>query len=538
MIQTYKPIKALKTLVLIIFSHILLGCNSSQIPYVTTPKIHHTNTEHTTLGMKAKKIQGSRISDSTVYLVSEGTEAFLIRMALLRLAEHSVDLQYFVWKSDLIGKMLFHNILLAADRGVQVRILLDDITLDTKTKKILYALAQHKHIEVRIYNPISTNKIRALGALFSVKRINRRMHNKSFTADGQYTIVGGRNIETNYFTADIKSNYADLDLVSVGPIVKKVNTQFNIYWNSGIAIPVKLFKDNKHNIDTLSAARKKLNDFVYKNKNSVYTLEVKQSKMYTRIINDIDGVKKDKLYKGKATIVYDDPQKTLGKTKEETVYLTTLMQPYIDKVQHSLDLISPYFVPGSRGIKNLADMVKRGIKIRVITNSLSSTDGYMAQSGYARHRLALLKAGVELYELKAEAKTEVSHLLKQSAKTRNALHAKIYIFDKKEVYIGSFNIDPRSANLNTELGIVCTMPNMAAYIAKTLFDENIKYETYKVVLVKKDILINKQTIPRGTIVWIETLGDKKIYHTTQPQTTTWQRFNEKIYSLLPIESQL
>ena len=530
--------KTIKILVLILLSFMLVACTSSKIAYVPTPSYSFIHTDHTTLGRKAKKIQGNTVSDSTVYLVSEGTEAFLTRMALLKLAERSVDMQYFIWKSDLVGKILFQGIIHAADRGVRVRLLLDDITLDAETKKILYAIDQHKHIDVRIYNPVSTKKLRVLDALIDPKRINRRMHNKSFTADSQYTIVGGRNIETNYFSANARSNYADLDLITVGPVVKKVDTQFNVYWNSKISVPIKLFAESQHRANTLQSVKKELAYFAKKNQNSVYALDIKHSKMYRRVMNGIAGVKTHKLYRGKASVVYDNPKKTLGKTKDETVYLTTQMRPHIEKVKHSLELISPYFVPGKEGREYLAHMVKRGIKVRVITNSLSSTDGFMAQSGYARHRLELLKAGVELYELKAEAKSKVSHSLKQSAKAKSALHAKTYIFDRKEVYIGSFNLDPRSANLNTELGIVCTMPKMAEYIAGTLFDDTLKDTSYKVVLLSAKKIINKRTIPKGKMVWIETKNGKEIYHTTQPQTTAWRRFNEKIYSILPIESQL
>ena len=153
----------------------------------------------------------------------------------------------------------------------------------------------------------------------------------------------------------------------------------------------------------------------------------------------------------------------------------------------------------------------------------------MAQSGYARHRLKLLKSGVELYEIKAEAKSKVSHALKQSAKAKSALHAKTYIFDRKEVYIGSFNLDPRSANINTELGVVCAMPKMAAYITSTLFDDKLKDTTYKVVLLSEEKIINNRTIPKGKIVWIETKEGKEIYHTTQPETSTWRRFNYQRY---------
>jgi len=425
----------------------------------------------------------------------------------------------------------------AAERGVRIRMLLDDITLDSETKAIIFAMDQHQNIDVRIYNPVSASGYPLFAAITDIYRINRRMHNKSFTVDSQYTIVGGRNIENNYFSANTRSNYADLDIVSVGPIVAEVDKQFDFYWNSSLAVPANVFSGYDSHKSRYSEVQKELSDFMLSMHNSDYVLDIKSSEIY-QYMNEDSGVNPKLLYKGKAHVIYDDPEKTLGKSELETTYMISLMRPYVEKIENTLELISPYFVPGVEGTEYLVDMVKRGVKVRVITNSLASTDGIMAQSGYARHRIAMLKGGVELYEFKPRAKSKASRSLRRSAEAKSALHAKTYIFDRKEVYIGSFNFDPRSAQINTELGVICEVPEMAEFIAAELFDKTIQQTAYKVELIVENENIEGVPVAQQKVVWIETVDGKEIRHLTQPETSAWRRFNLKIYSILPIESQL
>lgn len=485
-----------------------------------------TNTEQTWLGKTASHIQADNSENSSMYLITEGTDAFLTRMALLSKAERSVDVQYFIWKADIIGKLLMHRMLEVADKGVRVRILLDDLSLNSETKAILFAMDHHSNIEVRIYNPFSASGYKARAALTDTARINRRMHNKSFTVDSQYTVVGGRNIEENYFSANVRSNYADLDIVAVGPVVAGVNKQFDIYFNSPLAIPGYVFDDHKRHKDRLAEVKKELDDYVISVQDSNYAQDIKNSAMYQNIVNGLANKKENFFYQGKAHVIYDSPDKTLGKSALETTYMLAMLQPHLNKINNTLELISPYFVPGDEGTEHLLELVKKGIKVRVITNSLASTDGIMAQSGYARQRYNLLKGGIELYELKPKAKSKASRSLSRSAKAKSALHAKTYIFDRQEVYIGSFNFDPRSAKINTELGVVCEIPEMAQFIATELFDKKIRETTYKLALQDDEV------------VWLETENNQVIVHEVQPETSWWRRFNLNVYSILPIESQL
>jgi putative cardiolipin synthase len=352
------------------------------------------------------------------------------------------------------------------------------------------------------------------------------MHNKSFTVDSQYTVVGGRNIEENYFSANVRSNYADLDIVAVGPVVAGVNKQFDLYFNSPLAVPAYVFDEYESHKEQLTEVKQILNAYAVSVKDSDYAQDIRNSAMYQSIINGLANRNEKLFYQGKGHVIYDNPDKTLGKSALETTYMVTMLRPHVSKIENTLELISPYFVPGDEGTEHLISLVKKGVKVRVITNSLASTDGIMAQSGYARQRYNLLKAGVELYELKPKAKSKASRSLSRSAEAKSALHAKTYIFDRREVYIGSFNFDPRSAEINTELGVVCEIPEMAQYIAAELFDKNIKESAYQVVLQDDEV------------VWLDKTNDRVIVHDTQPETSWWRRFNLSVYSILPIESQL
>jgi len=515
----------------------------AQLPsnYNAMPTYAFTDTSDTALGKHVAAELKSTTDQSKMLLINEGTDAFVARMSLLTLAERTIDVQYFIWHADLIGKLLFNHMLLAADRGVRVRILLDDINIDAEIENILYAMDQHENIEVRLFNPFSSRGFHLADYVFSPLRMNRRMHNKSFTIDNQMTIVGGRNIGNEYFSADEASNFTDIDVMSIGPVVNDIEKQFDIYWNSSVVYPVKAFDHNSATSEDLAALKTTLEKFRQSNQESKYALDIRDSEMYKRISSMTYRKNNPAItFKGAVNVIYDDPEKGLGKSEEEIVYLISLMRPYLEKVNHTFELISPYFVPGDKGTQYMIDLVKKGIKVRVITNSLSSTDGLMAQSGYSRQRYNLLKGGVEIYELKATSKTKASRSLRRGAKAKSGLHAKTYIFDRENIFIGSFNFDQRSANINAEVGIVYEIPEMADLIASNVFDVNLKEHTYKVILESEpdDLDYEKEFGEMGDIVWIDSNDGKEIRHYNDPDTSWWRRFNEDVFSILPIESQL
>lgn len=528
----------MRILLLISAAVLLASCSSLPADYEEKPSYAFTDTRQTAAGINAADILGDNPDQTVAYLVNEGTEAFLVRMVMLEEAERSIDVQYYIWHADLIGKLLFYGMMQAADRGVRVRILLDDINVDAEIESMLYALDQHENIEVHLFNPFASRGLRAVDFVTDAFRINRRMHNKSFTVDNQFTVVGGRNIGNEYFSADEVSNFKDIDVFAVGPVVADVSKQFDIYWNSKVVYPVSAFNHNEATRTDLDNLRNQLVAFTREQEESKYHLDIKDTNMYKRLTGATDETKSPKLFKGDVVVVYDDPEKGMGKTEEEVVFLKSLVNPHVTAITKSFELVSPYFVPGDKGKKLLIGMVEKGIKVRVITNSLSSTDGIMAQSGYARHRIGLLKGGVELYELKADAKSKASRSLRRGAKAKSGLHAKTYIFDREEVFIGSFNFDQRSANINAEVGVIYQMPEMAQYIAESAFDTAVEEHTYRVELVIEHEDVDGVDVAQEKVVWIETKDGKEYRYTKEPGTSGWRRFNENVFSILPIESQL
>ena len=517
---------------------LLSACSSLPTDYNSTPSYVMTDTQQTTLGKRSAESLRKSPDKSMMYLLNEGTDAFLARRVLMHVAERSIDVQYYIWHADLIGKVLFNGLIEAADRGVRVRILLDDINIDAEIEAILYAMDQHENIEVRLYNPFASRGFRVIDYVSDMFRINRRMHNKSFTVDSQYAVVGGRNIGNEYFSADEGSNFKDLDVMSIGPIVQDVGKQFDVYWNSKVVFPVKAFDHNDVTLNELEKVKKELAAFERSNDDSKYAQDLQDSELYKRLEKLKTKEEAPTLFKGYVKVIYDDPEKSLDKSEEEIVYLKSLLKPHIDKATKSFELISPYFVPGDSGTEYLTELVKKGIRVRVLTNSLSSTDGLMAQSGYARQRIALLEGGVELYELKAEFKTDASRSLRRGGKAKSGLHAKTYIFDREEIFIGSFNFDPRSANINAEVGVIYQIPEMAQLIAKSVFDDYILDSSYKLELLVEPEDVDGIMVDNKSPVWIETKDAKEIRHTTEPETSAGRRFMEDIFSILPIESQL
>jgi putative cardiolipin synthase len=517
----------------------LSACAQLPTDYNIEPSYVFSDTDNTSLGKnsleKLKKYPGV----SAMYLIIEGTDAFYARMALLATAERSIDVQYYIWHDDLIGKFLFKGIIEAADRGVRVRMLLDDLSLNRNTESIIYALDQHKNIEVRLFNPFASRGFHLADFITDASRMNRRMHNKSFKVDGQIIILGGRNIGNEYFAADEASNFKDIDVMSIGPIVKDVDKEFDSYWNSKVVFPVKAFEHNQAGAAELEQLKIELAEYTEAQHDSKYAQDVYNTDIYKETMSGTKKPNPVKLYYGTGNVIYDDPDKGTGKSGDEIVYLKSLMVPYLEAVKYSFELISPYFVPGDSGTKYLTELVKKGIKVRIVTNSLSSTDGIMAQSGYARHRIELLEGGVELYELKTEIKSKASRSLRLQDTAKSGLHAKTYIFDRKNIFIGSFNFDQRSANINTEVGVVYEIAEMAQYIAHSVFDEDISHFSYRVELeVKHATDEDGFDIESAEPVWIEVKDGKEIRHIKDPETSGWRRFTEDFFSVLPIESQL
>ena len=485
---------------------------------------------------------------SKMYLIGDGTNPLGVRAALLATAEKSIDIQFYIWRSDLTGKILFNGLLSAADRGVKVRILLDDMPVKADAEANIYALDQHKNIQIRLYNPFATEGFRNVTYLVSPRRINHRMHNKSFSVDSRHTIIGGRNIGNEFFSAQEGKHFRDIDVLATGPVVGEAENQFNIYWNSRYAYPVTVFDHNTATVNDLALLKNELGQFALIRGNLKYHFDIQASALYQSLkLGGLPQEEHSPIYTGAIQVIYDElefspenskagvTEKHKEKSDQESVASQSQLNPYIENITDTFELISPYFVPGERGVEYLTSLVSQGVRVRVITNSLSSSDGLMAQSGYSRQRYELLEGGVELYELKSNQREAT---LKTTEKANIVLHAKTYIFDRKRVFIGSFNLHRRSEKLNAEVGVIYDVPDMANAIATSVFDEQALDATYRVKLAEEDMEIGGIEINKGEIYWIEIVDGKEVCHATEPETGFWERFGQSVFSIMPVESQL
>jgi putative cardiolipin synthase len=384
---------------------------------------------------------------------------------------------------------------------------------------VIAALGAHPNIEVRLYNPVVIRGARALNFLTDFTRVNRRMHNKSFNADNQASVVGGRNIGNEYFGAGSGVGFADLDVLAVGSAVPEVSKEFDVYWNSASAYPAPSFvgapaANPAADLEARFAANRADPECV------AYLDAVRA----TTLVRDLLDRRLD-LEWTTAEVVYDDPAKTLDTTERTDVLLFPELVQKMGRVERALDLVSPYFVPGDGGTEQLVTLAQRGVPVRILTNSFAATDEKSVHSGYAKRRRDLLRAGVRLYELKPNAIDETHESRARfGSGSSSGLHAKTLGVERSRIFVGSFNFDQRSALLNTEMGLVIGSPALAEGLAQ-FFDVEVPVLAYEVRMQ-----------PDGSnLVWIERTSSGETRHDTEPGTTWATRLGVDILSIIPIE---
>lgn len=448
--------------------------------------------------------------------LSSAREAFAARGLLARAAEHSLDVQYYIWNGDETGYLLFEALWQAAERGVRVRLLLDDI--NTKgLDATLAALDAHENIEVRLYNPFAQRRARWAGYLTDFKRINRRMHNKSFTVDNVVTVVGGRNIGNEYFAAGAGVAFADLDVIAVGPVVREVSAAFDRYWNSASAYPTEGLLPAP-TAETAELLQKKFAATRAGAQSVQYLVALKETPLVTELQAGHLA-----LEWADTTLVCDDPGKTLGDAKDPGALMLTQLLAAAGRPTNRFDLVSPYFVPKQEGVKALASLVGAGVKVRVLTNSFAANDVGVVHAGYSKHRKAMLRSGVVLYELERRAQEERAGSAKIGGSSSASLHAKTFQVDGRRIFVGSFNFDPRSAALNTEIGLLIESPALARQL-EAAFDTGLSSVAYEVRLD-----------PEGDLQWIEQTPAGALTRTTEPETNALGRAIIAMLSMLPID---
>jgi len=477
------------------------------------------DTAATRLGRGVAPVVAAHPGRSGIHPLSLPIEAFAARVLLADAADRTLDVQYYLWHDDETGTLMLEALWRAAARGVRVRLLLDDITASGQDARFA-AIDAHPNVEVRLYNPFVHRDARALDFIADFERVNRRMHNKSFTADNQVAIVGGRNVGNEYYGAGEGVEFTDLDVVAVGPVVRDVSAAFDLYWNSPSAYPIASLvpppADGQAMLEAAFAATRADPD----------------AAAYREALRDSPQVRE--LVGGRlpfewtaVRVVRDEPGKTLDTTDDNSLLLLATLLPAIGEPRTSFDLVSPYFVPGERGTEVLASLARRGVRVRILTNSLAATDVGPVHAGYAKRREALLRAGVRRYEFKPLAAPPASGAKKGIAGSRaGSLHAKTFAIDDEHIFVGSFNFDPRSARLNTEMGLVIDSPTLARRLVARL-DADLQAMAWEVRL-RDD----------GALEWIERGPAGEVRYAEEPQTTPLRRAWIRALSVLPIDGLL
>nr|WP_269137518.1 phospholipase D family protein [Pseudomonas sp. PGPR40] len=466
-------------------------------------------------------------------LLSDSSEAFTARAELIRNAQSSLDLQYYIVHDGISTRILVGELLKAADRGVRVRILLDDTTSDG-LDRIIATLAAHPKIQIRVFNPLhlgrSTVVTRTAGRLFNLSLQHRRMHNKLWVADNSAAIVGGRNLGDEYFDAEPNLNFTDIDILGFGPVAEQLGHSFDQYWNSALSKPIEQFLSTKPTARDLKNTRTRLDESLEETRKQNHAL-YQQLMAYTTHPR-LDVWRRELIWAWNQAL-WDAPSKVLSEGEPDPhLLLTTQLAPELNGVSKELIMVSAYLVPGQPGLVYLTSRADAGISISVLTNSLEATDVPAAHGGYAPYRKALLAHGVQLFELRRQpgdnGDSGSGPRLFHSGSYRSSdssLHSKAIIFDQQKTFIGSFNFDPRSVLWNTEVGVLVDSPKLAARVRELALEGMAPALSYQARLEK------------GQIVWV-TEDDGKQRILTQEPGGWWRHFNSWLSSMVGLERML
>ena len=505
------------------YRYILLLCLTLAMAGCATTRFDYPKETSTAIGVEEESSLHTLVQTwsagnpgpSGFYPLIKGAEGFGARLRLIEFAEKTIDAQYFLMKPDTAGLVFAGSLLNAADRGVRVRFLLDDIFTTVKDKQ-LELLDAHPNIEVRLFNPVSRLGPRTLNFLTDFRRANRRMHNKSFTVDNQMTIVGGRNIADEYFELKPEGEFLDFDVIGIGPVAAKVSKEFDRFWNHERAVPMKAFS-SKFTEEDLQKARADIDEKTRKHGTSVY-----REAVATPLITDLASGKQP-LFSASANVITDDPDKLVSKVSAEYQILVQQLAEAVQQAEEEVIALTPYLVPGKQGVEFWRSITAKGVRVHIVTNSLASTNHTSVHSGYAGFRKRLIDAGVELYEARANAVDVISDGdTKAEALT---LHTKAMIIDRKRLFVGSLNLDPRSREINSEMGLLVDSPEMCKQLAERVF-ARLPGLTYQ---VERD--------ERGRLRWHGQIDGVEVIETSEPLASGWLKFKAFVLKIMP-NSQL
>ena len=471
---------------------------------------------------------------SAFRMLPMGVDGLAARVELIDAASSALDLQYYIFRGDESGALITQALLRAADRGVRVRVLVDDG--DTVVgDEHLFALAAHPSIQIRIFNPFEyrghIRVLRAMDFLFHKRRLDCRMHNKLLVADNELALLGGRNIGNQYFQIDPNSQFGDDDVAAYGPVVQRLSTVFDQFWNSPLSIPAPAI-DMKN---TSHEALLRLRGATAGSDNPAASHDDLTARIAAgQPLADITSGRAPLAWAG-ARLIYDSPDKSEvvdGVAPGKLIY--SAVEKRTRNVRHELLMITPYFVPAAADLSLLQMERGRGVRVEILTNSLESAPDTVAQAGYTHYRHRLLSAGVRLYEVRASPESAAGTGQPRSISRYGnyGLHAKLYIFDREALFVGSMNFDQRSKKLNTEIGLIIDSPEMAAAAALRFESLTQPSNSYSVSFRGQD------TGEHAHLLWTTERDHIAKEYSVEPARNEWQRFKMKLLSLLPLDREL
>ena len=489
-----------------------------------TPSFAIGDGESTTLGRAFRPQLEQHTGLSGVHLLGSGRDAFVARAVNARHAERSIDVQYYMFHQDTVGRLLLQELVAAADRGVRVRMLIDDM-YGGEADDVWSALDSHPAVEVRLFNPFERGRSKNLQFMTRFRTVNHRMHSKSFTVDNQVSIVGGRNIGDEYFQADPNLAFTDVDVMAIGPVVAEVSGAFDEYWNSRHARPVATLMPPAP-AGALEKLRGTLADASRQHAASAYVEALNASALAQSLRE-----RTLRFLFATARVIHDPAEKQDRDGAWRDELLISQLAPFIRAATREFILVSPYFVPGQAGADALCELSRKGVKVRILTNSLASNDVAAVHAGYMRHRKQLVRSGVQLYELNEQLKDlERTLFTWLPGLSKSSLHAKTMAIDGAIMFVGSFNFDQRSLFLNDEIGILFHEPTVAGGAAKS-FDENVDKVAFRVDLARG-------AVGRETLRWTGTTEGRQVIFDSEPYAGFWKKLTANLLRALPIDSML
>lgn len=514
---------------------LLAGCATlppgSSFPKTASNALAHP--EETRLGRDLAAPSAAHPGLSGFRLLPVGIDSFLLRMEMAQRAERALDVQYFVIENDDTGKLLLESLLLAADRGVRVRLLIDDEGSFGREAD-MKPLAAHPNIELRVFNPFAYRgqvaMLHDIELVADAARLNYRMHNKLFIVDNESGIIGGRNIGDAYFQEGRDLDFGDYDVIAAGPVVRSMSASFDAYWNSPMAIPIEALFGGKPPAQALDEYRNALAQHHAAMADKDYMRRLAAGEPLAALLAG-----KSPWVWARGEVIYDSPEKAKVEDGDASGRLLRVrLGKAVEATRSELLIVSPYVVPGDSGLAFLRKLRERGLQVRILTNSLASTDMPSVHSGYQSYRIPLLEMGVGLFEVRPILGKPVvrGDKLKSPSAGQFSLHAKVFVFDRQRIFVGSMNLDRRSLHVNTEVGVIIDSPELARQIATRFAAIAQPANSY--------VLGLDEAGPGGrrALVWRTLEDGEPVEFHQEPAVSIWRRIKVDMLSMLPLDELL